>query len=211
MFRLQIQSVVNWELEFLPALFQQFDSFSISDPLEWAVHDEIKSSKQFLVHELAEKFHLVRAMCARVRDQIFNKLLGEIHVAFQIAKRHFRFDHPKLACVPRRVRVLSTKSGSKGINVAQRQRESLGFELAAYCQVSWPGEKIFRVIDFTLRGSRSGSSRIQRCDAKQFSSSLAVAAGNDWRMHINETPVLKKLVNGKGKPASHAKDTAEKI
>src|SRR6266496_3004199 len=189
MFRLQIQSVVNWELEFLPALFQQFDSFSISDPLEWAVHDEIKSSKQFLVHELAEK----------------------IHVAFQIAKRHFRFDHPKLACVPRRVRVLSTKSGSKGINVAQRQRESLGFELAAYCQVSWPGEKIFRVIDFTLRGSRSGSSRIQRCDAKQFSSSLAVAAGNDWRMHINETPVLKKLVNGKGKPASHAKDTAEKI
>jgi hypothetical protein len=30
-------------------------------------------------------------------------------------------------------------------------------------------------------------------------------------MHINETRVLKKLVNGKGKPAPHAKDTAEKI
>src|SRR6266498_6104763 len=117
MFRLQIQSVVNWELEFLPALFQQFDSFSISDPLEWAVHDEIKSSKQFLVHELAEKFHLIRAMCARVRDQIFNKLLSEIHVALQITKRHFRFDHPKLACMPGCVGVLSAKSRSKGVNL----------------------------------------------------------------------------------------------
>ena len=30
-------------------------------------------------------------------------------------------------------------------------------------------------------------------------------------MHINETALLKKLVNGKSEPASHAKDATEKI
>ena len=68
---------------------------------------------------LPKSSHLLRAMCARVRDQIFNKLLGEIHVALQITKRHFRLDHPKLACMPGRVGVLSAKSGSKGVNVGQ--------------------------------------------------------------------------------------------
>ena len=122
----------------------------------------------------------------------------------------FPLDHPEFACVSGRVGVLSAKSGSKRVNVGQRQREGLRFQLAAYCQVRRPGEKIFRIIDFTLRGSWHLLG-IKGGNAKQFSSSLAVAAGNDWRMHVNETAVLKKLVNGKGKPAPDAKNTAEKI
>ncbi len=149
-------------------------------------------------------------MFARVRDQIFHKLLGEIHVAVQIAKRHFRLDHPKFTRVPGRVGVLSTKGWSKGVNVGQGQRECLRFQLAAHGEICRPGKEILCIIDFALCGSRHVLG-VQRCDAKQFSGSFAVAAGNDWGMNINEAALLKKLVNGKSEPASNAKDTAEKI
>src|SRR6266513_1354182 len=141
---------------------------------------------------------------------MLNKLLGEIHVAVQIAKRHLRFDHPELARVPGRVGVLSAKSRSKRVNLGQCQRECFCFQLTAHGQISWPGEKIFRIIDFAFRGSRHVRG-VQRCDAKQFSGSLAVASGNDWRVHINETSILKELMNGKSQAAPHTKHAAEKI
>src|ERR1043165_2726337 len=106
--------------------------------------------------------------------------------------------------------VLGAKSRAKGVHFGQCQRECLRFKLAAHCQISRPGEKVFRIIDFAFCCSRSVLG-VQRRDAKQLSSSLAVASGDDWRMHINEAPFLKKLVNGKGEPAPHTKNTAEKI
>ncbi len=50
-----------------------------------------------------------------------------------------------------------------------------------------------------------------RCDAKQLSRAFAIAAGDDRCMNVNETALLKKLVNGKREPAAHAKDATEKI
>ena len=52
---------------------------------------------------------------------------------------------------------------------------------------------------------------VDRGDAKQFSRALAIAAGDDRRVDVNETALLEKLVNGKGQPAAHAKNATEEI
>ena len=53
--------------------------------------------------------------------------------------------------------------------------------------------------------------RVDRRDAKQFACSLAIAAGNNRGVHVNEAAFLEKLVNGKREPAANPKDGAKKI
>src|SRR5260370_7480895 len=90
------------------------------ESLKWSLEHEIESPEQFLVHKLREEFHLFRTVFADVYDQIFYHLFREIHVAVQIAKRHFRLNHPELAGVPRSVRVFGTECRPKGVNSRQR-------------------------------------------------------------------------------------------
>ena len=84
------------------------------------------------------------------RIEIFHDLFGEIHVAVQIAERHFRLDHPEFVGVPRGVRVLRAKRWTEGVNLRKRAGERLGFELAADRQISLARKKIFRVIDVAV-------------------------------------------------------------
>src|SRR4029077_14297459 len=111
---------------------------------------------------------------------MLNKLLGEIHVALEIAKRQLRLNHPELACVPGRIGVLSAKRGSKGVYFGQCQCECLRFELSAHGQVSRPGEKVFRLIELSVRSVRH-IHRVESCNAKEVAVSLAVPAGDKRR------------------------------
>src|SRR5215467_6023893 len=97
MLGLKVQSVVDWELEFFAAFLEKIDSVGVNDPLKRTIKNEIESREQFLVNELREEFHLFRTIFANIGNQIFYELLGQIHVAVQIAESHFRLDHPKLA------------------------------------------------------------------------------------------------------------------
>ncbi len=47
----------------------------------------------------------------------FNKFFTEIHVSLQIAKRHFRFDHPKLSRMPRGIGVFRSEGRTEGVDV----------------------------------------------------------------------------------------------
>ena len=71
------------------------------------------------------------------------------------------------------------------------------------------GEKILRVIDLTILSRRIFD--IDGRNAKQLASAFAIASRNNRRVDVNETALLKKLMNGEGEPAAHAKDAAEKI
>ena len=108
------------------------------------------------------------------------------------------------------VRVLGSKRRAKGVNLGQSQRECFRFELTAHGQKSRPSEEVFRIIDFAVRRSWH-LFRVQRRNAKQFSSTFAIAAGDDRRVDVNKTALLKKLVNGKCQTAPHAKDATEEV
>ena len=94
-FRLQICAVLDRELEFLAALFQKLNRFGVADALERSLEHEIKARDQFLVDKLREELEFVRTIFSNVANQIFHDLFRDVHVALQIAERHFGFDHPK--------------------------------------------------------------------------------------------------------------------
>ena len=71
------------------------------------------------------------AVVEHVGDDVLQKLFGQLAVAIQIAERHLGLDHPELGQVARRVGVLGAEGGAEGVDVGERQREDLGFQLAA--------------------------------------------------------------------------------
>src|SRR5438552_13331247 len=134
-------------------------------------------------------------MLSRICDQIFHKFFGEIHVAVQIAKRHLRLNHPELTRMAGRVGVLGPERWAESVNFGQRQGECFRFQLAANGQISRPGEEILREINLTVFSRRI--SDVDRGNAKQLASAFAIASGDDWRVDVNETAFLEKLMNGK--------------
>jgi hypothetical protein len=81
-----------------------------------------------------------------VADDVFQEILGELHVAREVAERHLGLDHPELGEVSRRVRVLGAEGGAEGVDVAEREREDLAFELAADGEVGGFSEEIRAVV-----------------------------------------------------------------
>src|SRR5204863_6888441 len=148
-------------------------------------------------------------MLSRICDQILHKLFGEIHVAVQIAKRHLRLNHPEVTRMAGRLGVLGPERWAESVNSGQRQGERFRFQLAANGQIGRSGEEILREIDLPVFLRRILD--VDRGNAKQFSRALAIAAGDNWRVDINETALLEKLMNGKGQSAAHAKNATEEI
>src|ERR1043166_6999155 len=116
-----------------------------------------------------------------------NKLLRQVHVALQIAKRHLRLNHPKLRRVAGGIGVLSAEGRTKSVNVRQRASEGLSFQLPAQGQVSGFAKKITSsfFVDVSLK----------RGHTKHFARAFAIAGRNNWRVDVNEIPFLKKTVH----------------
>ena len=149
-------------------------------------------------------------MLLYVTNEVFHELLGEIHVAVQVAERDFGFDHPKLGSVARGVGVFGPEGRTKGINIAQGTGKNLGFELTADSEEGRLGKEVLGVINFAFRRQR-WLLLIEGGNAKHLAGTFAVARCDDWRVHIMKFLILEKLVDRVGEAAAHAEDGAEQI
>ena len=196
---------------FSPLCSEQLDRLRVADPLEGPLDHKIEPREQLLVDEFREKPEVLRTVLANIADEIFHHLLGQIHVALQIAEGHLRLDHPELVSVPRSVRVLRAKSRAKGVNLGERAGESFGLELAADRQVSASARKNPSRNRSPPSLAAAADFWVKRRDPKQLARAFAIAPGDDRRVHVNKAAFLEKLVHGKGEPAADAKDRAEQI
>ena len=101
------------------------------------------------------------------------------------------------------------KVGPKGVDLGQRAGEGLRLELAADREVGRAREEILGVVDLAVGPRRI--LQIERRDPEQFAGALAIAAGDDRRVHVNKAALLEKLVDGESESAADAKDAAEQI
>ena len=111
--------------------------------------------------------------------------------------------------MPRGIGVFGAKRRTKRVDFGQGTGERFSFELAAHREVGLSRKKIFRVVDLALFSRRIFE--VDGGDAKQLPCSFAIASGDDRRVDVNETALLKKIVDSKGEPAAHAEDRPEKI
>ena len=135
-----------------------------------------------------------------------DQVLSQVHVVFQVGKRHLRLDHPELGGVPRRVGILRPERRTEGIDVTQSAGEQLGFQLTGYGKAGLLAEKIFRRVrplGFTSR-RREG----QGGDAKHLAGALAVGAGYDGGVQKMKTALAEELVHREGRFGANAEQGA---
>ena len=190
-------------LEGLSAREEQRHRLGVGDALEGPVTDELEPLDEAFVDESVAEVKILRAVHKGVVDEILHHLLGQGHVSVEVAEGDLGLDHPELGGVARGVRVLGPEGGTKGVNVRQGAGEGLPLELAAHGQVGGLAEK--------LVAPRAHRFALHRHDAEHLAGTLAVGAGNDGGVHVDETALLKELMDRISHAAADAEDGAEEI
>ena len=149
-------------------------------------------------------------MIQRIADEVFEEVLGQFHVVFQIVERRFGLDHPELRRMARGIGVFGTERGAERVDAAQRQRAQLAFELARHGEVARFAEEILRIIDRALLGPRQVV-QIERRHLEHRTGALAVRSRDDRSMEIVETVVVEILVDGIGHGVTDAEHRAERV
>ena len=81
----------------------------------------------------------------RIRDQVLDVVLGTVHVIFEVGESKLSLNHPEFSKVSRCMGVLSTKAGSKVVDVGEADAVVLQGELPAHGQKRWFLEEVLRV------------------------------------------------------------------
>ena len=158
---------------------------------------------QPLVHEAVEEVDLLRAALQHPADDEFDHGLGHVHVTCQIAEGHLRLDHPELGGVALGVGVLGPEGGAEGVHIAEGHGEVLGVQLAGNGQAGLFAEEVLAVIHLTVLGF-GHIVQIQRRHLEHLAGALAVRAGDDGGLDIDEAVALEELVHRHGR---HRADT----
>ena len=207
---LQVRAPVHRELELLARVFQDLDRRRIGEPLERVIHDHLQSWNQLIVVGLGQELDVVATVLQRVSHQVLEKILRQVLVVADIVKRHLRLDHPELRQVTRRVGVLRAESRTEGVNVTQRGRRQLAFQLARYGQVGRLTEKVFFEVDRSV-GKLRQVLQIQRGHLEHLARALRVGPGDDRGVEVIETTVVEVLVDGKRHVVTQPEDGAEGV
>lgn len=95
-----------------------------------------------------KKLHVAAALIQDIREDCLKEVLGEIHIAFEIAERALGLDHPELCQVPAGIGILSAECRSECVDISESSGKSLCFQLSADSQVGLLTEKVFFEIHF---------------------------------------------------------------
>ena len=170
----------------------------------------LETLKKALVDKAVEKREIIRAALHHAADDVLDHRLHDLKVAVEVAERHLRLDHPELGGVARGVGILGAERGAEGVNVAERHSEVLGVELAGDGQARLLAEKVLAVIDLAVGRSRRVL-QIQRRDLEHLARALAVRAGDDGGVDVDEAAAREELVHGVGRRASHTERRGEEV
>ena len=122
----------------------------------------------------------------------------------QVAERHLRLDHVELGEVARRVRVLGAEGRAEGVDVGEREREDLRFQLPADREVGGLAEEVLREIGPALP-------RLERGDLEHAARALGVRRRDHRRVHVEEAALLEELVDRDRQRIAHPEDRAERV
>ena len=166
--------------------------------------------QQYLIHKAVEKLHFLRCVIQYILYDIFEHILSKLHVILQIGKRHFRLNHPEFRRMARSIGIFRTESRPKRIYIAERHCKCFRGKLAADGQVCGLAKEILGKVHLAILCAGQVF-QIQRRHAEHFARAFRIAAGDDRRMRINKTPLLKELVNGIRNQAAHAEHRRKHI
>src|SRR5699024_12031721 len=78
----------------------------------------------FLGQSIFQEFQIIPAVFENIVDDVLDKIFGQIHIAVEITKSHFGFDHPKLGQMTGSIRVFGPESGTESIDTARSEEHT---------------------------------------------------------------------------------------
>ena len=112
--------------------------------------------------------------------------------------------------MPGSIRIFSTESWSKGINLSKSRRKRFSLELTTYSERSLFPKEILTEINgsvfFFWRICEIKSGHL-----KHFSCALTITRGNEWRMSPDKSIFIEEIMNSKGKETPYSKHRRKSI
>ena len=114
---LEVDAPADRELEAGRGTGQRVYCLGIGDASEGAVGNRGQAVDQAVLDTQVEELHVLPAFGQEGPDQCLEKLLGQIHVALNVAECDLRLDHPELRQVPAGVGVLGAEGRPERVHV----------------------------------------------------------------------------------------------
>ena len=149
-------------------------------------------------------------MLQHIGNDVLQHILLHTHQILQIGKSHLRLDHPELSGMAGGVGVFRAESGTKGIDVAEGHGEGLTVELAGDGQVGGLAEEVLGEIHLAVLG-QGDVLQVHGGDLEHLAGTLAVGAGDQGRVDVDEVTLLEELVDGVGGQGADAEHSLEGV
>ena len=210
MLGLQVGAPLHLEVELVVVLLQDLHRLGVGDPGKVGALHVAQPVQQALVHEGVEEVHLLGAALQHGADDVFDHVLGHVHVPGQVTEGHLRLDHPELSGVALGVGVLSPEGGAKGVDVAEGHGEVLRIELAGDGEAGGLAEEVLAVVHLSIF-QPGGILGVQGGHPEHLPGALTVGGGDDGGVDIDKAPVLEELMDGKGRHRAHPEGRGEEV
>ena len=210
MLGLQVGAPLDFILEVVVVLLQQFDGVGVGDAGKVRTGNQLQALDQALVKELVEESQLIGAVVQQVADDVAGHGLGGLQVGVQVGKSHLRLDHPELGRMAGVVALLGAKGGAEGVDVAQGHGHGLGLQLAGNGQVDGTLEEVLGVVyaAFFVAGDVV---EVEGGHLEHLAGTFAVRAGEDGCVYVGEAVLMEELVQGKSSLAAHTERRVEGV
>ncbi len=107
------------------------------------------------------------------------------------------------------IAVFGTEGRAESINVGKGAGKEFTLQLTTNGQTGSIAKKILPPIDGSIQ--LRWPSRIEGGDPKHLAGSLAIVAGDNWRMDVEKPPLPEKIMNCERQSAAHSKHGTKSI
>lgn len=136
-------------------------------------------------------------------DDVFYHFGCNLDDVGKFCKSHFRLDLPKFRSVTRSVAVFRSERRAERVNLAHRHSGNLAFELSADGKSRFSAEEIVCDI-FRLVLCKFCVLIILRRNSEYLTRALAVAARDNWSVHVGVTVFLEETMDCKAELGADA-------
>ena len=141
---------------------------------------------------------------------ILNKVFFGVHQVVKVDESHFGFNHPELCKVTRRVAIFGSEGWPEGVNLPQGRCSKLAFKLSAHGKASHLAEEVVAIVHLSVLVFLQVV-QLFRCNLEHFACPFCIASSDDGRMEIEETMVVKILMDGNGHIMAYTHHSSESV
>ena len=210
MLGLQVAAPGDGEVELVVVLMKQLHGLGVGDAAEVAIQNVVQAIQQTLVQKSVEEGHLLGSVLQDIGDDVLDHVLLQTHQILQIGKDNLGLDHPELGGMAGGVGVLGAEGGAEGVDVAEGHGEGFAVELTGNGQIGGLAEEVLAEIHLAVLG-QGDIFQIHGGDLEHLACTLAVGAGNQGGVDVDEVTLLEELVDGVGGQGADAEYSLEGV